>query len=128
MSDDSREFQALSDRNLEEKYFYKKDRQLIADRRRQLDRERARRQQEKARQLHWMHCPKCGGELQEVKRGFVTLDFCPDCSGVFLEKGELEMILRMEKKDTFLDHLAHALDRVFGVGLKLPHGDDAPQS
>ena len=124
MSDESRDFQTLSGRNLEEEYFYQKDRQLVDERRRQLDRRRTEQQEREARQTHWMHCPKCGAEMKEMKRGYVTLEFCSSCSGVFLDKGELEMILRMEKKDTFLDHMAHALDRVFGAGMKLQHGDD----
>ena len=51
------------------------------------DEERAR-----LRALHWMRCPKCGLELQEVKLGNVDVDVCFACNGVFLDQGELEKI------------------------------------
>jgi len=126
MSEEKREFQTLSDRSLEEEYFFQKDRELIAQHRRQLDAERRQREEAEQRKEYWMRCPKCGEHLQEVKRGFVTLDYCGACKGIFFDKGELEMVLRMERKDTFLDHLAHVLDRVFGAGMDGPKSDNVP--
>ncbi len=47
--------------------------------------------------LHFMHCPKCGLGLQEVKYLTVDIDVCFACGGVFLDKGELEHITLKEE-------------------------------
>jgi len=52
----------------------------------------AKEEQEKLKTLHWMHCPKCGHELQEVLFRGVTIDKCFHCEGVFLDSGELEKL------------------------------------
>lgn len=42
------------------------------------------------RQLHYMHCPKCGVDLEEIVFRGVRIDKCFGCGGVFLDDGELE--------------------------------------
>jgi hypothetical protein len=37
-------------------------------------------------------CPKCGTRLEERDHLGVTVDVCSGCSGVWLDKGELEAI------------------------------------
>ena len=37
------------------------------------------------RDLHHMHCPKCGLQLQEVKLRNVDVDVCFSCNGVFFD-------------------------------------------
>ncbi|WP_448569161.1 TFIIB-type zinc ribbon-containing protein [Thermus sp.] len=38
-------------------------------------------------------CPNCGVGMREVERRGVVLDICPQCGGVWLDKGELEKLL-----------------------------------
>jgi len=38
-------------------------------------------------------CPSCGAGMREVERRGVLLDICPQCGGVWLDKGELEKLL-----------------------------------
>lgn len=38
-------------------------------------------------------CPNCNASMQSVKRSDVELDMCPQCRGVWLDRGELEKIL-----------------------------------
>jgi uncharacterized protein len=38
-------------------------------------------------------CPACPGMLKEMKLGQVTIEFCPACSGIFLDKGELDQAI-----------------------------------
>jgi Zn-finger nucleic acid-binding protein len=38
-------------------------------------------------------CPACPGKLKEVKLGPVTVDFCDDCKGLFLDRGELDQAI-----------------------------------
>ena len=40
-----------------------------------------------------MHCPKCHGEMMEVRKEHVHIDVCRQCGGVFLDRGELESLL-----------------------------------
>ncbi len=41
-----------------------------------------------------MQCPRCENEiLDEKQRDGVTIDTCPDCRGIWLDRGELERIL-----------------------------------
>jgi uncharacterized protein with PIN domain len=72
----------------EEEYFAKLNAELIKERRAELDRARA----QSARQTHFMKCPRCGGDLEEVEHHHVKVDRCKDCSGVWLDAGELELV------------------------------------
>ena len=38
-------------------------------------------------------CPNCNTSMQAVARSGVELDMCPQCRGVWLDRGELEKIL-----------------------------------
>ncbi|MBF6595933.1 MAG: zf-TFIIB domain-containing protein [Thermaceae bacterium] len=38
-------------------------------------------------------CPNDSSPMQEVNRNGVTLDICPTCRGVWLDRGELEKLL-----------------------------------
>lgn len=38
-------------------------------------------------------CPNDNSPMQEVQRNGVTLDICPTCRGVWLDRGELEKLL-----------------------------------
>ena len=72
----------------EEEYFAKLNAELIKERRAALDKARS----QSARQAHFMKCPRCGGDLKEVEHHHVKIDRCTDCTGVWLDAGELEMV------------------------------------
>jgi uncharacterized protein len=38
-------------------------------------------------------CPNDGAGMQEVNRNGVLIDVCPQCRGVWLDRGELEKLL-----------------------------------
>lgn len=80
----------------EEEYFAR----LEAERRRKLAEERQATMQEDERQqqrtLHFMKCPKCGMQLEEIAFGDVRVDKCFSCEGMWLDKGELETIQTKE--------------------------------
>ena len=48
------------------------------------------------RELHYMHCPKCGQKLSTQPYGPVEIDVCPSCRGLWLDANELETILANE--------------------------------
>lgn len=43
-----------------------------------------------------MICPNCKAELVTSERQNVQIDHCPNCQGVWLDRGELEKILQMD--------------------------------
>jgi uncharacterized protein len=78
----------------EDAYFHEKDLALLAKKRAELD---ARREVSTAGKLK---CPRCGADMIEVRIDRVKVDRCTGCGGVFLDKGELE-ILTFAKSDGF---------------------------
>jgi uncharacterized protein len=47
-----------------------------------------------------MFCPVCGAEMRRMDRTGVEIDICPQCRGVWLDRGEL---------DKLIDRAAHGL-------------------
>ncbi len=64
--------------------------------------EEARQQQmaddekKKAKDLHYMKCPKCGMQLIEIGYQDLKIDKCSGCHGVWLDAGELEQVSKFE--------------------------------
>ncbi len=77
----------------EEEYFKRRDLELLNKRRAELDAARKRQAAEQAHGPHWMKCPKCSSDLQEITHQHVKLERCPKCGGVFLDAGELDLLL-----------------------------------
>ena len=63
-------------------------------------------ERQKAKDLHFMKCPKCGMNLVEIDYKSIKVDRCSACEGVWLDTGELAQIVKLEKG---------ALDRLFSV-------------
>lgn len=42
-------------------------------------------------------CPRDGASLVEVNKSGVQIDVCPECKGVWLDRGELEKILQITR-------------------------------
>lgn len=40
-----------------------------------------------------MHCPSCIVDLKITERQGVEIDYCPQCRGVWLDRGELDKII-----------------------------------
>ncbi|RNL83939.1 TFIIB-type zinc ribbon-containing protein [Halostreptopolyspora alba] len=45
-----------------------------------------------------MTCPKCQGQMRTFDRQGVHIDRCNECSGVFLDRGELEQLMEAEQQ------------------------------
>jgi hypothetical protein len=76
----------LFERAQEDIYFAAKDRELIEKLKARL--KKVERSEEKSL------CPKCPGKLESYEFMEFTLDHCPGCGGVWLDKGELDGILK----------------------------------
>lgn len=47
-----------------------------------------------------MYCPVCDSvRMREVEREGVLIDGCPNCKGVWLDRGELEKLMAAERED-----------------------------
>lgn len=82
----------------EQEYFFQQEveklKRLADEHRKQT----AADEREKQKQLHYMHCPKCGEELQAVHYGEIEIDRCFGCSGLWLDDGELEKLVEQDAK------------------------------
>jgi Transcription factor zinc-finger len=82
----------LVERAKEDIYFAERDRELI---------EKLRGQLQKVDKSAGVHCPKCPGLLETYTfQGFV-LDRCQSCDGIWMDKGELEGVLRKVSRGPF---------------------------
>jgi hypothetical protein len=78
-------------------------------RRQELDRERLDRESEAGDEPYWMICPKCGDSLEEVDAEDLKLDRCEACAGIYLDHGEVEMLLMLARGPDGLQRVTSAL-------------------
>ena len=81
----------------EERYFHDKDVELLKKKRDELNRARTERVAEAARSEHWMKCPKCGADMQEIEMDGILVDKCSECEGIYFDRGELELMIEAHK-------------------------------
>lgn len=60
-------------------------------------RKMAELEKQQRKELHFMHCPKCGMKLIEVDYKSLKVDRCSACGGLWLDAGELEAAVALEK-------------------------------
>ena len=89
----------------EEEHFKNREMEWLRTRRAELDKSRAERAARGRKIAHWMKCPKCGSDLNEVSLEGVMVDRCVGCEGVFLDRGELEILLRANQGGGLLKKL-----------------------
>ena len=75
---------------LENEYFHRKEKELIA-------KMKAKLAAENSRSLE-IKCPKCDGTLVEADFQTIKIDVCNACSGVWLDPGELAQIVEKEEE------------------------------
>lgn len=77
----------------EDEYFARKNAELVREMREKLDAERqAAERAEKAPK-----CPRCNVALAEQEMEHVKIDACPQCGGIWLDKGEIEQLGRVNR-------------------------------
>jgi hypothetical protein len=85
----------------EDEYFIRRDAEWLKEQRAKLDAERAAREAD-------MRCPRCGASLGHRPYKGVSLDYCPNCHGVWLDAGELAMLAHESERN--LLNIAKELD------------------
>ncbi len=94
----------------EEEYFAK----LEAERLERKRLEQARLSQDAERKSHYMRCPKCGGHLETVELHRVQVDRCPECHGLWLDAGEIDVVMQHEDKGLFTRALGEFMGSLKG--------------
>ena len=97
----------------EDFYFAARDRELIEEMKADLQKVEAAK-----RGGQVLTCPKCPGKLESYRFKEFVLDRCESCEGIWLDKGELEGILRRAARGP----LGNFFDRCFSkdeIGKKI---------
>jgi Zn-finger nucleic acid-binding protein len=94
----------FDERANEDSYFAVKEHELIERMKAEFQKVEATR-----REGQTVNCPKCPGKLESYKFMDFVLDRCESCEGIWLDKGELEEILRRAARGP----LGAFLDRCF---------------
>lgn len=97
--------------NPEEEYFAREEQEKVRRLREQLDKKRSSERAKHAQALHWMKCPKCGNDLEEKLFRDVKADICSVCSGMWLDAGELQMLLK--SSSDVIGNIVHSIDESF---------------
>ena len=74
------------ERAREDQYFAERDRKLVEQMR------QTKSGGSETREGEAMHCPKCRTQLQPIAHHGASVDECPTCHGVWLDRGELQQI------------------------------------
>ncbi len=80
----------------EEEYFRKLDQEKLAKHRAEAQAAKAEADRAARKELHWMHCPKCGAGLVTENFRSIQVDRCPECEGVWFDAGEVEGLMGKE--------------------------------
>lgn len=81
----------------ESEYFAKLEAEKRKKLREELNKKREEEKKKTQKPASWMKCPKCGGDLEEKMRDDVAIDECSSCGGIWLDKGELELLIKCEE-------------------------------
>jgi len=82
----------------EDEFFAKEDAEKKRRLSLQVTKQLAADERKRLRDLHFMHCPKCGLKMQEVRLRGMDVEVCFSCGGIFLDKGEIDVIAAPEQK------------------------------
>ncbi|BCW93747.1 MAG: hypothetical protein KatS3mg007_1641 [Thermoanaerobaculum sp.] len=97
----------------EQEYFLQQELARLRELREQYRRQLEEEERRKLKELHFMHCPKCGQKMEMTHLQGVEVEVCPGCGGIFLDAGELDKVLEENRRGPFAQALA-AVRKVFG--------------
>jgi Zn-finger nucleic acid-binding protein len=92
----------LLQRAREDTYFAQRDRELIEKLRAHLRRVDIQEQK--------LKCPKCGGAWESFTFQGIALERCGQCGGIWMDKGELEEVVRKVNRGV----LGQLIDKLLG--------------
>ena len=98
-----------SKREKEEQYFAEQELKKRKQLREKLDNERVALKKDQLKTDHWMKCPKCGHDLIEKCYEDVLIDMCTGCQGVWLDEGEMELLLEGRNAKGFISRFMNTM-------------------
>ena len=93
----------------EEEYFAKAEAEKLKAAAQKHFAETAEEEKRRLKELHYMKCPKCGMDMEEIEFRNVKIDKCFSCGGLYFDDGELEQVITVEGRDTFLGRISSFL-------------------
>ncbi|MCA9450920.1 MAG: zf-TFIIB domain-containing protein, partial [Candidatus Omnitrophica bacterium] len=82
----------------EDEFFHQHNQKLIEERRKKIDAKRAEEEKELRKNTHWMKCPKCGHDMEEVNIENILVDKCTECEGLFFDRDEVDTLIEVRGK------------------------------
>lgn len=67
-----------------------------------------------------MNCPVCKEPMIILELNKVEIDYCPNCSGIWLDEGELELLYSIDQSEEELKKLFHQLSSTKEKSYKCP--------
>jgi uncharacterized protein len=71
-----------------------------------------------------MNCPVCNVALTMAERQGVEIDYCPQCRGIWLDRGELDKIIERSEQQNAVKASAPSVDQTLGYEKDYKHHDD----
>jgi hypothetical protein len=99
----------LKSTNVEEEYFAREEALKLRKLALKQAESMAEDEKKKLKELHWMHCPKCGMKMNTIKVNQVEIDKCFTCGGLYFDDGELEKVSGREKR--FFTEVQNVFDK-----------------
>lgn len=84
-------------RKKEDEYFMRQEVERMRKQQEEMKKQLEAQERQRLKDLHYMHCPKCGMHLTEVEYKGIKIDKCFSCEGVWLDAGEMEQVAKLEK-------------------------------
>lgn len=84
--------------NLEADFFAREDAEKMRKLAAEMKKTLAAEERKRLKDLHWMHCPKCGMQMAPMRLRDMEVDTCFSCGGVFLEKRDIDVIAHPKQK------------------------------
>ena len=92
----------------EQEYFIKKDLERLKAMRDEHLQKQKEEERKRLKELHFMHCAKCGQEMATVTLSAVEVEMCSGCGGMYLDAGELEKLTEVSKRGALAGAIANA--------------------
>jgi len=93
----------------EDEYFAKEEANRLHALAVEKQRQTAAAEAEAQKKLHWMHCPKCGFNLDTISFRGLQIDRCFHCGGTWLDHGELEQLVGTKEPGGLLKQIVALL-------------------
>ncbi len=90
----------------EDEFFHQQNQKLIEERRKKIDAKKTEEDKEHRKNTHWMKCPKCGHDMEEVNIENILVDKCTECEGLFFDKDEVDTLVEVRGKSGFMGSVA----------------------